>query len=46
MASVGRDEYDVDEDDIEDGAGCKDNGEKDAARRLMCFVRLFVQLSK
>jgi len=32
MASVGRDEYDVDEDSAESDAGRKDNREKDAAR--------------
>ena len=46
MASVGRDEYDVDEDGGEDDAGRKDNREKDAARRSTCFVRLLAQLSK
>jgi len=46
MASVGRDDYDVDEDGGEDDAGRKDNREKDAARRPTYFVRLLVQLSK
>jgi len=46
MALVGCDEYDVDEDGGEVDAGCKDNQEKDVARRLTYFVRLLAQLSK
>jgi len=46
MASVGCDEYDVDENGGEDDAGSKDNLEEDTAKRSMCFVRLLVQLSK
>jgi len=46
MASVGRDEYDVDEDGGEDDAGRKDNREYDAARRSTCFMRLLAQLFK
>ena len=45
MASVGRDEYNVDEDDGEDDTGRKDNCVKDAVRRPTCFVRLLAQLS-
>jgi len=46
MASVGRDEYYVDENGGEDEAGSKDNLEEDVAKRSTCFVRLLVQLSK
>jgi len=46
MASVGRDEYDIDEDGSEDDAGHKDKCETEALRRPTCFVRLLAQLSK
>jgi len=46
MASVGCNEYDVDEDGSEDDAGCKDKHEKDALRRPTCFMKVLAQLSK
>ena len=46
MASVGRSEYDVNEDGGEDDAGCKDNRKTDTVRRSTCFMRLLVQCSK
>jgi len=46
MVSVGRDEYNVEEDGSEDDAGHKDNHKKDVARRPTYFVRLLAQLSK
>jgi len=45
-STIRRDEYDVDEDGGEDGAGHKDNREEDAAKRSTCVVRLLAQLSK
>jgi len=46
MASVGYNEYNVDEDSSEDDASAKDNHIKDTARRSTCSVRLLVQHSK